>query len=228
MKKSQDKKQIYQEQIFTCCFKYPVMNRNTHRNTHRHTHSNTHRNIHTHLDGAVHTYKGWNEFGRSHQSSAPAPWDPHGPEVSAHTWLWCSLSPLPPSCQHALGMGWPCQYQLQLCPRSSGHKDCTGTCPHMDTPARPEQVSFSPNFIGMPWWLTGKESACSVGDLDRSLGWEDLLEKGTATPSILAWRIPWTIQSMRSQRVRHDWVTFTSQGERKLMRRERNLCQMKQ
>ena len=44
----------------------------------------------------------------------------------------------------------------------------------------------------------------------RSLGWEDLLEKGTATDStILAWRIPWTeeaggLQSMGSQRVGHD------------------------
>ena len=28
----------------------------------------------------------------------------------------------------------------------------------------------------------------------RSLGWEDALEKGTATHSnILAWRIPWTV-----------------------------------
>ena len=28
----------------------------------------------------------------------------------------------------------------------------------------------------------------------RSLGWEDPLEKGKATPSsILAWRIPWTV-----------------------------------
>ena len=27
--------------------------------------------------------------------------------------------------------------------------------------------------------------------------------------SILAWRIPWTIQSMGSQRVRYDWATFT-------------------
>ena len=28
----------------------------------------------------------------------------------------------------------------------------------------------------------------------RSLGWEDPLEKGMATPSsILAWRIPWTV-----------------------------------
>ena len=43
-----------------------------------------------------------------------------------------------------------------------------------------------------------------------SLGWEDPLEKGKAThSSILAWRIPWTVQSMGSQRVGHDWATFT-------------------
>ena len=34
-----------------------------------------------------------------------------------------------------------------------------------------------------------------------SLGWEDPLEKGKAThSSILAWRIPWTVQSMGSQK----------------------------
>ena len=34
----------------------------------------------------------------------------------------------------------------------------------------------------------------------RSLGWEDSLEEGKAThSSILAWRIPWIIQSMGSQ-----------------------------
>ena len=44
----------------------------------------------------------------------------------------------------------------------------------------------------------------------RSLGWEDPLEKETAThSSVLAWRIPWTeepggLQSMQSLRVRHD------------------------
>ena len=44
----------------------------------------------------------------------------------------------------------------------------------------------------------------------QSLGQEDLLEKGMATySSLLAWRIPWTeepggLQSMESQRVRHD------------------------
>ena len=39
----------------------------------------------------------------------------------------------------------------------------------------------------------------------QSLGWEDPLEKGKATHSgIVAWRIPQTVQSMGSQRVRHD------------------------
>ena len=47
----------------------------------------------------------------------------------------------------------------------------------------------------------------------RSLGWEDPLEKGLAThSSVFAWRIPWTeepggLQSMGSQRVRHDCMT---------------------
>ena len=45
-----------------------------------------------------------------------------------------------------------------------------------------------------------------------SLGWEDFLEKEMAThSSILAWEIPWTVepgglQSMQSQRVRHNLV----------------------
>ena len=43
-----------------------------------------------------------------------------------------------------------------------------------------------------------------------SLGWEDPLRKGKATHSrILAWRIPWTTQSMGLQRVEHNWATFT-------------------
>ena len=39
-----------------------------------------------------------------------------------------------------------------------------------------------------------------------SLGWEDPLEEGKATHSSI---LGWTIQSMGSQRVGHDWVTFT-------------------
>ena len=45
----------------------------------------------------------------------------------------------------------------------------------------------------------------------QSLGWKDPLEKGKAThSSILVRRIPWTIQSVGSQRVEHDRATFTT------------------
>ena len=47
----------------------------------------------------------------------------------------------------------------------------------------------------------------------QSLGWEDPMEKEMAThSSVLAWRIPWTEEPGRStgsQRIRHDWATFT-------------------
>ena len=103
----------------------------------------------------------------------------------------------------------------------------------------------TPEFLGFPGSLAGKESACNVGDMGlipalgrspgegigyplqnswasfvaqlvknqpavqetwaRSLGWKDPLEKGKAThSSILAWRIPWIIQSLGLQRVGHD------------------------
>ena len=53
----------------------------------------------------------------------------------------------------------------------------------------------------------------------QSLGWEDPLEEGMATHSIiLAWRIPmdretWRAMSMGSQRVRHDWATKHSTAQ---------------
>ena len=70
----------------------------------------------------------------------------------------------------------------------------------------------------------GKWRASLVGQLVKNLPvmqetpvwflyWEDPLEEGMAThSSILAWKIPWTeepggLQSMRLQRVRHDWAT---------------------
>ena len=58
-----------------------------------------------------------------------------------------------------------------------------------------------------------KNPPANAGDMEtqvQSLGWEDPLEKEMVThSSILAWRNPWTeepggLQSMRSQRVRHD------------------------
>ena len=69
----------------------------------------------------------------------------------------------------------------------------------------------------MAFMINGKESTCNVGDLDLILGWENPLEKRKAThSSILAWRIPGIIQSMGSQRVEHDGVTFTFKAFDKL------------
>ena len=58
-----------------------------------------------------------------------------------------------------------------------------------------------------------KNAPANEGDIEtqvRSLGQDDRLEEGMTThSSIVAWRIPWTkqsggLQSMGSQRVRHD------------------------
>ena len=61
---------------------------------------------------------------------------------------------------------------------------------------------------GLPRWLSSKESDCNAGAAGRCRF--DPLEKGKTThSSIPDWEIPWTedpggLQSMRSQRVRHD------------------------
>ena len=67
------------------------------------------------------------------------------------------------------------------------------------------QVSQS--LGGFPCGSAGKESTCNSGDLSLTPGLGRFLEKGKAThSSILAWRIPWTIQWQRDG---HDWVTST-------------------
>ena len=59
--------------------------------------------------------------------------------------------------------------------------------------------------LDLPCGSDGKESAYNAGDLGWILGQEDALEKGTAIhSSILAWRIPWTEEPGRLQRVGHD------------------------
>ena len=48
-------------------------------------------------------------------------------------------------------------------------------------------------------------NAGDVRDMGLTPGFGRSLERGKAThSSILAWRIPWTVKSMGSQRVRHD------------------------
>ena len=45
---------------------------------------------------------------------------------------------------------------------------------------------------GFPGGSHGNESACNVGDLVQSLGWEDLKKRKATHSSILAWGILWT------------------------------------
>ena len=68
----------------------------------------------------------------------------------------------------------------------------------------------SPVFPGFPVAQLVKKSSVMWETWVSFLGWEDPLEQGKAThSSILAWRNPWTVQSMGSQRVGHNWATFT-------------------
>ena len=47
--------------------------------------------------------------------------------------------------------------------------------------------------LGLPWRLSGKESAYNAEDVGLISGQEDPLEKEMAThSSILAWEMPWT------------------------------------
>ena len=76
------------------------------------------------------------------------------------------------------------------------------------------------SYLGCVYMLGGYLSDLAVKNLPamqetqvQSLGWEDALEECMATHcSILAWRIPWTVEpgglkSMGLQRIRHDLVT---------------------
>ena len=67
------------------------------------------------------------------------------------------------------------------------------------------------NFVGLPRWLSHKQSTYSAGNMGSIPGWEDPLEKGMANhSSILAWEIPWTEEPSRlyrpwdCKRVGHD------------------------
>ena len=55
---------------------------------------------------------------------------------------------------------------------------------------------FAILFLGLPWWLRGEESSSVQVMRFRSLHGEDPLEKAmTAHSSVLAWKIPWTVES---------------------------------
>ena len=53
-------------------------------------------------------------------------------------------------------------------------------------------------MYGLPLWLSGEESSCKAGPQEteaQSLGQEDPLEEEMAAhSSMLAWKIPWTVE----------------------------------
>ena len=65
--------------------------------------------------------------------------------------------------------------------------------------------------LGFPCGSSGKESTRNAGDLGSipRLGRYPREGKEVCHSSILAWSIPWTIWSLGSQRVGHDWMTLT-------------------
>ena len=64
-----------------------------------------------------------------------------------------------------------------------------------------EKGLLTPVFLGFPSGSAVKNLPAMQETQVQSLGWEDPLEKRMAThSSISAWRIPWTTQSMGSQR----------------------------
>ena len=64
--------------------------------------------------------------------------------------------------------------------------------------------------MGFPDSSIGKESAWNAGDPGSIPGSGRSAGEGKGYPlHILAWRIPWTEESMGWWRVRHHWVTFT-------------------
>ena len=73
------------------------------------------------------------------------------------------------------------------------------------------KLAYVVGIIGFPVGSDGKESAFNAGNPDSMpVSGRFLWRRAMATHlSFLAWRIPWTeetggLQSMRSQRVRHD------------------------
>ena len=72
------------------------------------------------------------------------------------------------------------------------------------------------SILGLPWWSAGKESTCNVGDLGLIPGLGRSPREGNSYPlqcfclENSTDRGAWQATSPRGNRVRHDWMTFTS------------------
>ena len=81
-----------------------------------------------------------------------------------------------------------------------------------------EGIAYPPSILGLPLWLTGKESACNVGDLRLILGFRRSPGGGHGNP--LQYSCPENPHGQRSlagysPRVGHDRATEQSIGIQK-------------
>ena len=72
-------------------------------------------------------------------------------------------------------------------------------------------------LLGLPWWFSGKESACNAGDIGSILGSGRSSGEGNGSPlqycclgNPMDRRASW---AMGSQTGRHDWVTSLTHSE---------------
>ena len=123
------------------------------------------------------------------------------------------LAPWTVACLAPLSMGFPRQeYWSGLPFTTPGDLPDPGIEPSSLILLHWQVDSLSLASLGLTSLVAQKviESAYSAGDPGSISGWEDPLEKEMAIQSnTLAWKIPWTeepgrLQSMGSQRVRHD------------------------
>ena len=141
-------------------------------------------------------------------------------DISSSWYVWLN-SPVKPFWTIVFSFGDYYYYYYKFCfllgfPGSSDGKD--STCNAGDPSSMPGSGRSPGEGIGFPlqysWASLVAQTVKNVlviwDTWVPSLGWEDPLEKGTAThSSILPWRIPWTeepgwVQPVGSQRVGHD------------------------
>ena len=152
-----------------------------------------------------------------------------------HSWVlpWATHSPPGrEACRSCLLEGgclfhslWPPdswqQTVIRICPGQISFNYSISGCSLLQGLQRQQKIGWSQlmimlYYVRLPGGSDHKEPACTEGDLGSIPGLGRSPGEGAATHSrILAWRIPWTeelgrLQSMGSQRVRHDWAAFTS------------------
>ena len=79
---------------------------------------------------------------------------------------------------------------------------------HTDQQNRTENRETNSHLYGQLGFPDGKESVCQCKRHEiwvQSLGWEDILEKEMATHLFSCLEKPGRLQSIGSQRVKHDW-----------------------